>query len=245
MRRFVIPVVVLLAAGCGVGGRSPEDQATEQARKLADRAGNRIYDSRTRPAQDVAHRAADLDGVEVMRVTGASTAGDGIRLVLRTSGTAPDGGWFATSTVTVRRCFELRFSTTTEWEHYGTREVTCPAGGPLAFKPWPKAPRIPFERLRKALPRVPEGGRADEAKVRAAVGSLRLDPAVRREFQTAGGRVGVALTVKPYWADTADCVLAIVEPGHTNVWTPPRVQRMPGEGGCSTANALNPLPPPH
>ena len=245
MRRFVIPLVVLLAAGCGQLGSSPEDVAADDARKAAERAGDRIYDARVRPAQDMAHRAADLDGVEVMRVTGASTAGDGVRLVLRTSGTAPDGGWFPTSTVTVQRCFELRFSTTTEWQHYGTREVACPANGPLTFKPWPKTPQIPSERLRKALPRVPEGGRTDEAKVRAAVASLRLDPEIRREFRTEGDVVGVALVAKPYGSDLFDCVLARVAPGSTSVWTPPRMQRMAGEGGCGAGNAVHPMPPPH
>jgi hypothetical protein len=245
MRRYVIPLVVLLAAGCGQVGRSPEKIAAADARKAAERAGDRVHDSRVRPARDVGHRAADLDGVEVMRVTGVSTAGDGVRLVLRTSGTAPDGGWFATSTITVRRCFEMRFSTTTEWQHYGTRQVACPSGGPLTFKPWPKAPEIPFERLRKALPRVPKGGGADEAKVRAAVASLRLDPAIRREFATEGDVVGVALIARPYGSDAFDCVLARVAPGRTSVWTPPRMQRMAGEGGCSAGNAVDPLPPPH
>ncbi|MEV4000828.1 hypothetical protein [Actinomadura sp. NPDC049753] len=245
MRRFVIPLVVLLAAGCGQLSRSPEDVAAADARKAAERAGDRVYDSRVRPAQDMGHRAADLDGVEVMQVTGVSTAGDGVRLVLRTSGTAPEGGWFPSSTITVRRCFELRFSTTTEWRHYGTRQVRCPAGAPLVFKPWPKTPEIPFERLGRALPRVPKGGRADEARIRAAVASLRLDPAVRREFATEGDVVGVALTVRPYASDAFDCVLARVAPGRTNVWTPPRMQRMAGEGGCSAGNAVDPLPPPH
>ncbi|GGQ42939.1 hypothetical protein BKA00_007157 [Actinomadura coerulea] len=245
MRRFVIPLVVLLAAGCGQLGRSPEDVAAADARKAAERAGDRVYDARVRPARDMAHRAADLDGVEVMRVTGVSTAGKGVRLVLRTSGTAPDGGWFPTSTVSVRRCFELRFSTTTEWQHYGTRQVSCPAGSPLAFGPWPKTPEIPFERLRKALPRVPKDGKADEARVRAAVASLRLAPAIRREFTTRGGVVGVALTVKPYGSDVFDCVLGRVAPGRTSVWVPPRMQRMAGEGGCSAGNAVDPLPPPH
>ncbi|GAA4382107.1 hypothetical protein GCM10023088_47250 [Actinomadura verrucosospora] len=245
MRRFVIPLVVLLAAGCGQLGRSPEDVAAADARKAAERAGDRVYDSRVRPARDMGHRAADQDGVEVMRVTGVSTAGDGVRLVLRTEGTAPEGGWFPSSTVTVRRCFELRFSTTTEWQNYGTRQVPCPSGAPLAFPPWPKTPEIPFERLGKALPRVPKGGRADEAKIRAAVASLRLDPAIRREFAARGDVVGVALTVKPYGSDVFDCVLARVAPGRTNVWTPPRMQRMAGEGGCGAGNAVDPLPPPH
>jgi hypothetical protein len=242
MRRSMLVLVsVLLVAGCGTA----EDRATGDARKAADRAGDRLYTSRVLPAHDVAHRAADLDGVEVMRVTGTSTAGNGVRLVLRTTGTAAEDGWFPSGTITVKRCFELRFSTTADWKNHDTRQVNCPSGKPLTFKSWPKTPDIPSERLEKALPRVPSGGRADEAKVRAAVASLRLDEAIRREFRTEGPVVGVALTVKPYLSDVSDCVLARVAPGRTSVWTPPRVQRMAGEGGCSAANAIDPMPPPH
>ena len=193
----------------------------------------------------MAHRAADLDGIEVMRVTGASTAGSGVRLVLRTTGSAPEDGLYPTQAVTVRRCFELSFSTETEWRDYGTHQVECPPGDPLTFEPWPKTPEIPYERLAKALPRVPAGGRADEAKVRAAVASLRLDPAIKAEYLTEGTTVGVVLTVKPYLSEALDCVLARVGPGGTKVWSPSRIQRMPGEGGCSPGNAINPMPPPH
>ncbi|WP_344282985.1 hypothetical protein [Actinomadura napierensis] len=255
MRRpLIVPPIAVLAlvlAGCGeTPYRAPattvEDRAAEEARKAADKAGDRLYSSRVRPAQDVAHSAADLDGVEVMKVTGGSTAGPGIELVLRTSGTASQP-WSADAPVTVTRCFALSFSTTTEWHRYGTREVACPPGRPLAFKPWPKTPEIPDERLKKALPRVPSGGTADEAKVRAAVASLRLDPAIRVDVLREGDVVGVALTVKPDPSvdDALDCTLARVAPGRTSVWSPSRIQRMPGEGGCGVGYAVHPQPPPH
>ncbi|MFA1545050.1 hypothetical protein [Actinomadura chokoriensis] len=250
MRRLAILLVpALLAAGCGnvpyAGGGTAEERATDDARKAADRAGDKLYTSRVWPAQDMAHRAADLDGIEVMRVTGASTAGSGIRLVLRTTGTAPEDGLYPTQDITVKRCFEMSFSTATEWQEYGTRHVECPPGEPLEFEPWPKTPDIPHEKLAKALPRVPAGGRADEAKVRAAVASLHLDPAISSEFLTRGDVVGLVLKVKPYLSDAFDCVLARVAPGRTSVWSPPRIQRMPGEGGCFAGNAVDPMPPPH
>jgi len=106
-------------------------------------------------------------------------------------------------------------------------------------------PEIPYERLREALPRVPRGGRVDESKVRSAVASLHLDPAIRTDVQAQGGIVGISLTVKPYLADALDCVRARVAPGSTNVWSPSRIQRMPGEGGCDVGNAIHPMPPPH
>ncbi|NKZ03887.1 hypothetical protein [Actinomadura latina] len=258
MRRYVIFLVpVLLAAACGGvpyagGGTSgrpaagtAEEQATADARKTADNAGDKVYTARVWPARDLAHRAADLDGVEVMGVRGASTAGAGVALVVRVSGTGTKAGPYPGEPITVKRCFRMRFSTTTEWHEYETRLVTCPPGEPLRFEPWPKTPDIPSAKLQKVLPRVPAGGRADEAKVRAAVASLRLDPAISREFRTEGPVVGVVLKVRPYLSDAFDCVLARVAPGRTSVWSPARIQRMPGEGGCSAGNAVDPMPPPH
>lgn len=243
MRRIAIVLLGLLVTGC-VPVVSAEDRAADAAKEKARRVGNVLYGPRVWSAQDMGHRAADLDGVEVMRVSGATTGTrEGVRVVVRTSGSAADG-WGGTETVTVRRCFELRFNPRTEWDDE-PREVPCPRGGPLTFKPWPKTPEIPDERLQKALPRVPHGGRAEEAKVRAAVASLRLDPAVRSEFKTEGRVVGVVLSVKPYLSAALDCVLARVAPGRTDVWSPPTIQRMPGEGGCSAANAIHPMPPPH
>ncbi|MFF0519220.1 hypothetical protein ACFYTC_11000 [Actinomadura nitritigenes] len=252
MRRLVIVLsaAALALAGCGgapfpASGASAEDRAVDGARDAADRAGDRLYSSRVWPARDVAHRAAGLDGVEVMKVTGTSTAGRGMRLVLRTSGTG--SAWGESEPVTVTRCFELSFSTTTEWHRYGTREVACPPGAPMTFEPWPKTPRIPDERLARALPRVPSGGTVDEAEVRAAVASLRLDPKIGVDVRKEGNVVGVALTARPhpYLDDAPACTLARVAPGRTSTWTPSRAQRMPGEGGCDAGSAIHPQPPPH
>lgn len=244
MRRIAIALVGLLVTGC-VPGMSAEDRATDNAQAKARRAGNVLYTSLVWSAQDMGHRAADLDGVDVMRVRGKTTGRpEGVRLVIRTSGTGR-AGWSDSEPVTVQRCFALRISPSSEWDD-DPPEVRCPRGEPLKFKPWPKTPDIPSERLAKALPRVPaDAGGADEAKVRAAVASLRLDPAIRVEFKTQGAVVGVMLSVRPYMSEALDCVLARVAPGRTNVWSPPRIQRMRGEGGCSTGNAVDPLPPPH
>jgi hypothetical protein len=187
-----------------------------------------------------------MDGVEVMRVTGTTTGRmGGIGLVVRVSGTAVAGGWDEPDTVTVTRCFELRVSPKTRSRGDEPRDVDCPHGAPLTFKPWPKTPEIPYERLRRALPRVPRGGMVDESKVRSAVASLHLDPAIRTDVQAQGGVVGISLKVKPYLADALECTLARVAPGSTTVWSPSRIQRMPGEGGCDVGNAIHPMPPPH
>jgi hypothetical protein len=241
MRRLLLIPLILSLAGCFVT-LSPEEAATDNARELARGVAKRLYNTRVRPAQDVAHLAADVEGVEVMRVTGTTTS-QGVGVVVRVSGTASTGG-LEPEKITVVRCFELRFSTRTEWGDE-PRDVACPAGRPLTFEPWPKTPEIPHERLRKALPRVPRGGAVTERAVRAAVASLDLDPAIHTEIKAEGGMVGVLLRVKPYLGDAFDCIYARVAPGRTDVWSPPRIQRMPGEGGCDVDDAVHPKPPPH
>ncbi|MDQ0791766.1 translation initiation factor IF-2 [Streptomyces sp. B1I3] len=244
MRRLLLLApLLLLTAGCGVV-QSSEDEATDAARQVATKVGERLYGQRPRTAAEVGRSASGIDGVEVLRVTGASTHdGDGIDLIVRTSGSAYHG-WLDVNEVTVRRCFAVRVSTESEWRE-DPRDVGCPDGPPLTFAPPPEPPQLPYDELRANLPRVPEGGRVDEAEVRRTLAALDLHPAIRTEVKAAGGRVGVLLSVKGNGFDAQDCLLARVSPGATTVWVPPRIQRMPGEGGCTVGNALEPLPPPH
>ncbi|MEU6164784.1 hypothetical protein [Streptomyces tanashiensis] len=92
---------------------------------------------------------------------------------------------------------------------------------------------------------MPKRGRVDEAEVRRTLAALDLDPAIRTEVKMDSGRVGVLLLVPGNGFDAQDCLLARVSPGATEVWVPPRIHRMPGEGGCTVANALIPKPSPH
>lgn len=144
----------------------------------------------------------------------------------------------------MRRCFTLRVSPESEWDE-DPRDVDCPDGPALTFAPPPEPPRLPYEELRAKLPRVPEDGQVDEAEVRGTLTALNLDPAIRTEVKADGGRVGVLLSVQGNGFDAQDCLLARVGPGATEVWVPPRIQRMPGEGGCAVGNALDPKPSPH
>ncbi|KJY30529.1 hypothetical protein [Streptomyces sp. NRRL S-495] len=236
-------LLLLLTVGCGVLP-STEDEATDAAREVARKAGQVLYSQRPRTAEEVGRSAAGINGVEVLRLTGTSTHdGDGIDVVVRTSGSATGGG-FAPKQVTVRRCFAVRVSPTSEWRE-DPRDVDCPDNPPLAFAPPPEPPRLPYEELRAGLPRVPEGGQVDEAEVRRALAALDLPPAIRTEVKSDGGRVGVLLVVKGNGSDPQDCLLARVSPGVTDVWAPTRMQRMPGEGGCTVNNALHPQPAPH
>ncbi|GAA3943881.1 hypothetical protein GCM10023085_27360 [Actinomadura viridis] len=227
---------VVAMAGCGVVP-SAETRATEAARDKARRVGNVLHTLQVRTAEDIGRRAAGLDGVDVMRVSGTRTDdGPGVGLVIRVEA-AVARGWPSPEEMTVKRCFGLRIRPDREWDETPGR-VRCPSGEPLAFAPPPKDPEIPSERLEKVLPRVPAGGTVDEAKVRAAVARLRLDPAVHTEFGTRDGVVGLRLWFKPRASEALDCVLARVAPGRTSVWTPSRIQRMPGEGGCGLGNAF-------
>ncbi|MFF8975457.1 translation initiation factor IF-2 [Streptomyces cellulosae] len=241
MRRLVLlaPVLPALTA-CGVI-RSSEEEATDAARETATHAGQRLHGPRPRTAEAVGRSAAGVDGVEVLRVKGTSThEGDGVELVVRTSGSAYNG-WFDVEEVTVRRCFALRVSPGAEWGEEA-RDVACPGGLPLGFGPPPEVPQVALE---EKLPRVPEGGRVDEAEVRRALAALDMDPSVTTEVKTENGRVGIVLSPPADPHEPVDCVLAVVAPGGTSTWTPPRVRRMPGEGGCSVDDALHPAPPPH
>ncbi|WP_432080847.1 translation initiation factor IF-2 [Streptomyces sp. WAC 04229] len=221
-----------------------EEKATDAARDVATTVGERLYGQRPRTADEAGREAAGMEGVEVMRVDGTSThAGDGLELVVRTSGTAYNS-IFDIEEIVVRRCFAVRVSPRSEWREK-PRDVDCPDSLPLVFGPPPEPPQLPERELRAKLPRVPEGGRADEAEVRRVISVLDMDPAIRSEVKAEDGRVGVLLLVPGDGFGPQDCLLARVAPGATEVWVPPRVQRMRGEAGCTVSNALHPAPPPH
>ncbi|MET8969526.1 translation initiation factor IF-2 [Streptomyces hydrogenans] len=245
MRRLLLSAVLLssCAVGCGVLENS-EDHATDVARDAAGKVVERLYGQRPRTAEEVGREAAGIDGVEVLRLTGTSTHdGDGVDVVVRTSGSAYDDRYDAQEVV-VRRCFVVRVSPRSAWREE-PRDVDCPDGPPLHFTPPPPPPELPSGALDAKLPRVPNGGRADEAEVRRVLAALDLHPDIRTEVRAEAGRIGVSLSLKGNGFDPQDCVLAVVGPGATEVWVPPRIQRMPGEGGCGVGSALYRQPPPH
>jgi hypothetical protein len=180
-----------------------------------------------------------------MKVTGASARDrDGVRIVVRVEGRGTEWGG---QEVVVKPCFELGIDRHRSDDAGAPPKVKCPANAPLRFGPWPKGPQLPSDaRLRRAIPSVPRGGRADETRIRAAASRMRLDPRISAEYLTDGDTVGVALTAKPLYANgPLDCVLVRVAPGRTSVFVPSTIQRMPGEGGCGPGNAVHPMPPPH
>ncbi|MCP2336221.1 hypothetical protein [Actinomadura rupiterrae] len=241
-----MPFVVVLVslAGCAAMP-SAEEQAASVARDKARRAGNVLRGGPQVRAQDIAHRASELDGTEVMNVSGTSLRDKGgVRLVVRLEGQSTEA--FGGNEIRVKRCFELRVDQETPFDT-APPQVRCPASAPLRFGPWPKGPRLPSETsLRKAIPAVPPRGRADEGTIRQAVERMRLDPAISVRYLTEDDTVGVSLTVRPSAPNgPLDCVLVSVAPGKTDVFVPSTVQRMPGEAGCEPGNAVHPMPPPH
>ncbi|MEU7472944.1 hypothetical protein AB0A94_31245 [Streptomyces sp. NPDC044984] len=108
MRRLLLLTPLLLfTVGCGAV-QSSEGEATDAAREAARKAGERLHGQRPRTAEEVGRSASGIDGVEVLRVTGTSTHdGDGVDVVVRTSGSAYNG-WFDPEEVVVRRCFAVR-----------------------------------------------------------------------------------------------------------------------------------------
>ncbi|MEV6105505.1 translation initiation factor IF-2 [Streptomyces sp. NPDC051940] len=244
MRRpLLIAPLVLLTAACGLTP-SPEEQAADAARETARALGQRLYGQSPRSRAEVGYSASRVDGVEVMKVTGTSTVeDDGIGVVVRVSGSAQDG-WIEPRQVTVERCFTVRVSNRSEWGEEPS-DADCPSGPPLTFAPPPEPPRIPFERVRARMPKVPAGGTVDVAEVRRALRSADLDPAIRTEIGESDGVVGVVLSLPGDGFGAQDCTVVRVAPGETLVWVPTRIQRMPGEGGCGLGNAFHPMPPPH
>ncbi|RFU40827.1 translation initiation factor IF-2 [Actinomadura logoneensis] len=237
-------VLVSSLTACGLTPTA-ENKAVSNARDTARRMSNVLIGARSLwRARDIGRRASEMKDAEVLKVSGTSRRdGDGVRLIIRVEGRATDA--MNADEVVARPCFEFRVSDRVEWDTTPPK-VDCPPNPPLTFGPWPKDPELPsVARLRKAVPGVPKGGRADEAKVRRAVEALRLDPAIITEYLTQGDTVGVSLTVKPYLDGALDCVLVRVAPGRTDVFVPSTIQRMPGEGGCSAGNAISPMPPPH
>jgi hypothetical protein len=67
-----------------------------------------------------------------------------------------------------------------------------------------------------------------------AVAGLSLDPAVRQDFATRDGIVGVALRAGQY-----DCIIArVTAPGDVKLWRPSHTQLSPGELDCLAGLAL-------
>lgn len=110
MRRLLLLTPVLLAlTACGLI-ESGDEKTAGVARAEATDVGKRLDSQRPRTADEVGYAASAMDGVEVLRVTGAEThEGEGVELIVRTTGSALESG-LDPQTITVRRCFSLRVS---------------------------------------------------------------------------------------------------------------------------------------
>ncbi|MFI8952499.1 hypothetical protein ACIGO6_39245 [Streptomyces sp. NPDC053750] len=106
-------------------------------------------------------------------------------MVVRASSSAYSG-WIDPQEVAVQRRFTVRVSPTSEWREE-PRDVDCPASPPLTLALPSEPPRLLYEELR-APPRVLEGARADEARVRRTLAELASTPVASDSFVSASRR---------------------------------------------------------
>ncbi|MFF5052318.1 hypothetical protein ACFY1S_03915 [Micromonospora sp. NPDC000663] len=210
--------------------RPPEpvwhDSAVADAISTVDRIEARFEYDHLYKAADYARTAAREPDVAVLAVTGETHWQTGVTLVLRVTG----HGEGVSSGVVVKGdekvCFRFRLGPERDSRDDG---IDCPAGTPLPIRPEPSLDAVDAG-LKQTLG---ETG-PDEARVRAAVNALDLDPAVRRDVATEGGTVGVALRASQY-----DCLLARVDATGAQTWRPSHTQLAPGELPCSAGTALS------
>ena len=222
----------LALAGCGSPSpaQAAYDRAIRDARGQALAAANAIGRDGVWQADQYVHSAAQVPGVEVMRVTGVNRqTAEGVTLIIRVHGVADvvgrDGGPSGRLDLSV--CFVLKYDRDVHDDVQG--QAPCPASAPLAIPRDAQLPGDIEQTLRRVLP---AGRAASEASVRTAVDGLTLDPRVRRDVATVDGSIGVALSDSQY-----DCVMARVSGATVDVWRPSRVQLAPGEINCGGSEA--------
>ncbi|MFD0427324.1 translation initiation factor IF-2 [Streptomyces zhihengii] len=243
MRRLLLLAPLLpFVVGCGVVVQLPEERAADAAQDVAVEAGGKLYGQRPRSAAEVGRSAAGIDGVEVLRVTGTSTHDDGIEVIIRTSGSAYGDRLDSQKTV-VRRCFVLRVSSGTERVGRPTASTARTAlhWRSLRHPSLPSADRAtPHAASPGAAERPRRGGRGTPGGrcPRHGSGCPHRDEGRRRTGRPSP--VGRRKRLRSPELRPRPCGAR-----STDVWTPPRAQRMPGEGGCTVGNALDPLPAPH
>lgn len=235
-------VAELLGAGLSatvlLGGCSTEGErwAMADARQKAGTvqaalAWDVIY---TGDADGYAHYAAQLDGVEVMKVDGTRrSTGNGVTLIIRVHGQA----WEVDGTlVDIPVCYRLVYN----GKHQGEPDqVDCPDVQPLAI---PKDPKLPGTIRDDLISQLSSLTNPTEADVRRVVDGLNLDPRVQRDITSADDTIGIALRASRY-----DCTLARIKDGRLVVWRPSRIQLAPGELECNALVATGGIgqTPPH
>ncbi|GAA2546306.1 hypothetical protein GCM10010435_14430 [Winogradskya consettensis] len=179
-------------------------------------------------ADEYAHTAAQFEGVEIMSLTGETHWQSGVELTVRIPGDGIEKGWDGYTIKTSHEliCFHFHLGPDDDTR---SDDVPCPPSAPLQIAKDPDLTGVD-DRLKTALT-----NRLDESQVRAAVTALNLDPAIRQDFASADGTVGVALRAAQY-----ECIIARVTGGKAETWRPSRIQLSPGELDCTAGIALSP-----
>lgn len=179
-------------------------------------------------SSDYAHSAAQHSDVEVLAVTGQTHWQTGVTLIVKVAGHGVQHG--ADGSVIAQRdediCFKLQLGPKSDTVE---ADIKCQPGDPLPIAKDPSLDGVD-DQLSAAL----QGVEPNEAAVRRAIASLKLDPAIRQDVAVHDGTVGVALRAAQY-----DCLLARVTTAGAALWRPSHTQLAPGELSCSAQTALS------
>ncbi|MEU7005012.1 hypothetical protein [Nonomuraea sp. NPDC046570] len=246
MRRLLASLLALSLASVLVSCSA--DPAEEAARFRADEIARQLGRGLSWNPEDIGHWLSREKDVTVYSVTGTRyslDSGEMGRVVLRIRATATAGSGvrgiprdkahLATPVppLVAAPCFEISVS----YADAEVDEVGCPDGPPPVFRAPAEIPDRAHQWLKSRLPKAP-----DLQSARDAVRSLDLDDRIRVEVADINGVIGVALYERP-----GVCLFARVRSVGVEVWSPSRIQVMPGEGSCSAAEAASGFAqrPPH
>lgn len=239
LRRWPLAVAMTFCLGLtGCAEPSPQQQASDDARRKVDAAYGEIAGTRRIwPAEALGRRAVDA-GFELLAIDGVETGtdGSGVTMIVRVVGHgAEHDPLYGTETdpVDLPFCFRLHFG----WPHKGgaPEPVECPETAPITYPPLPQPPPVPEA---KAVIESLHGVRIDVAAVRAALESLDLDQRLRIDVQAGDGAVGVGMRSLGPFNERHSCMLIRVAPEGVEAWHLSRAQYRPGELTCSGGEAI-------
>lgn len=223
------------------------------AQRVADQGVPRVW-----TAEQLGRRASAVPGVELLSVSGVSTAhAYGVRLVIRVIGQAQTGKVITE----VPGCFQLRYG---RMYRRAVAATPCPDGSALRYAPLPVPPSLPTvrdleERVAGALavfdPGTPLTGTLRATALTTVVPALHLALGVRVGISTHEDAAGLALDAYDPGTFTYSCVLVQAAVSGVSAW---QVEPLvPGQNprctGYAAAAGLGrpgapppppPLPPP-
>lgn len=250
LRALLVTVALVLLGLSGPLGlltRTPSQVAlagadagrqARHAQRVADRGAARVWS-----AEQLGRRAGAVPGVEVMSVTGVSTAhAYGVRVVIRVTGHARSGN----VVTAVTSCFELRYG---RLYRRAVAATVCPDQPPLRYPPLPPGPGLPAvgdleARVSAALATVGQSATLTGTLRAAALGTvvpgLHLAIGVKVGISTHADAAGLALDAYDPGTFTYSCVLVRAAATGVSAWqvAPPVPGQNPRCTGYAAAAGL-------